>query len=133
MVQFHVLELIFSWSGHLSWLELSFMAFNKELANLESPIGGIWLWADIGRNCNTFLSNIDQIKKEKTKRHPSKKKVWNGSHWARRKSLSHFMKIIHSISWVSSQVVLAFLLFKWSNIDQREKEKTKWHLSQKKV
>ncbi len=46
MVQFHVLELIFYWSGH----------FNNEVVSLESAIGGIWLWADIGRSCNTFFA-----------------------------------------------------------------------------
>ena len=31
------------------------MAFSKEVVILESAIEGIWSWADIGGDCNTFL------------------------------------------------------------------------------
>ncbi len=31
------------------------MAFSKEVVRLASAIGGVRLWADIGRNCNTFF------------------------------------------------------------------------------
>ena len=31
------------------------LAFIKEIVSLDSAIGWVRLWADIGRNCNTFL------------------------------------------------------------------------------
>ncbi len=51
MVQFHALELITMYA----------MAFSNEVVSLESAIGGILLWADIGRNCNTFLGSSSNV------------------------------------------------------------------------
>ncbi len=41
--------------GRINFLLMYPMAFSKEVVRLESAIGGVWLWADIGRNCNTFF------------------------------------------------------------------------------
>ncbi len=51
----YVASLIALYKNNGAFLCGRIKAFSKEVVRLGTAIGGVWLWADIGRNCKTFF------------------------------------------------------------------------------